>query len=301
MKPIKTVAFIGLGRIGFPVAGHIAKSGYLVRVYNRSHDKASRWCTEFGGQQAESPSSAASGADIVVLSIGGDEDVRAVVSGPDGVLKTLKADTIIVDHTTTSAALAREMSGIAERVGVDFLDAPVSGGEVGAQNGKLNVMVGGQEAALQSATEIIGKYAAAINYMGPSGSGQLTKMINQICIAATVEGLAEAIHLGRTSGLDMKKVLTVLSKGTAQSWQLENRGPTMVDGKFDFGFAVDLIRKDLGICLKEARTSGVSLPVTALVEQFYSVLQSRGMGRMDFTSLLQLLDSQPSEVDSSGS
>ena len=280
------LAFIGLGVMGFPMAGHLQKKGYQVTVYNRSEAKALAWVAEYGGAAAYTPALAAQNADVVMLCVGNDQDVRSVVYGEKGVLATMKAGAVLVDHTTASADLARELATACLNKNIGFLDAPVSGGQAGAQNGALTIMAGGSELDFAKAEPVLQSYARSCQLLGDAGSGQLAKMVNQICIAGVVQGLAEALHFANKAGLDGKAVLDVISKGAAQSWQMENRGYTMVDGKFDFGFAVDWMRKDLGITLDEARRNGAQLPVTALVDQFYAEVQSQGGGRMDTSSLI---------------
>jgi 3-hydroxyisobutyrate dehydrogenase len=281
------VAFIGLGVMGFPMAGHLARAGHDVCVYNRSPAKAQSWVADYGGRDAASPAKATEGAEFVMICVGADKDLAAVVSGPDGVLTAAGPGSVIVDHTTVSARISREFAEAAQSRGVAFLDAPVSGGQAGAQSGQLTIMVGGESEAFAKAEPILQGYAKRVGLMGPSGAGQLTKMVNQICIAGLVQGLAEALHFCQEAGLDAEQVLDVISKGAAQSWQMENRGRTMVQGKFDFGFAVDWMRKDLGLVLDQAKTLGVSLPVTALVDQFYADVQRAGGGRLDTSSLIK--------------
>jgi len=289
-----TVAFIGLGVMGFPMAGHLAAKGHQVTVYNRSPARAAAWLAKYGATHpglatAKTPREACRNAAVAFSCVGDDPDVRAVVTGADGMLAGLNAGTVIVDHTTASAELARALAKECSGLGVGFIDAPVSGGQAGAENGALTVMCGGDSAAYTKAEPIIAAYAKACRLMGQSGAGQLTKMVNQICIAGLVQGLAEAMNFGQRAGLDMETVLDVISKGAAQSWQMENRGRTMCQGKFDFGFAADWMRKDLRICLDEARTNGARLPVTALVDQFYAEVQAQGHGRWDTSSLMTLL------------
>ncbi|TMH59062.1 MAG: NAD(P)-dependent oxidoreductase [Betaproteobacteria bacterium] len=285
----KKTAFIGLGVMGFPMAGHIARAGHAVTVYNRTADKATQWTTKHGGRAAESPARAAADAELVMLCVGNDDDVRAVALGADGALSTMKAGTILVDHTTASATVAREVYAAAKARGVRFLDAPVSGGQAGAENGKLTIMVGGDADAFAQAEPVLSCYGRAVTLMGGAGSGQLTKMVNQICVAGLVQGLSEGINFGMRAGLDIEQVLDVIGKGAAQSWQMDNRGKTMAADKFDFGFAVDWMRKDLAICLAEARANGAALPVTAIVDQFYARIQARGGRRWDTSSLMRLL------------
>ena len=289
MSEGKKLAFLGLGVMGYPMAGHLARAGHEVTVFNRSPAKADAWRAEYGGKSARTPAEAAKGADIVLMCVGNDDDVRAVATGHDGALAGMAKGAVLVDHTTASAGVAREVHGAAAAKGLGFLDAPVSGGQAGAQNGKLTIMVGGDEATFARAETVLAHYARAVTLMGPSGAGQLTKMVNQICIAGLVQALAEGIDFATRAGLDPERVLDVISKGAAQSWQMENRGKTMVADKFDFGFAVDWMRKDLGICLDEARNNGATLPVTSLVDQFYGRVQQRGGGRWDTSSLIRLL------------
>jgi len=283
------VAFLGLGVMGYPMAGHLAKAGHAVTVYNRGAEKRARWVAEFGGTAAATPAAAAQGAEIVMMCVGNDDDVRAVATGAEGALAGMTAGAILVDHTTASARVAREVDAAAGARGVGFLDAPVSGGQSGAENGKLTIMVGGDAGVYARAEPVISAYARAVTLMGPSGAGQLTKMVNQICVASVVQGLAEGLAFALRAGLDAERVLEVISKGAAQSWQMENRGKTMVADKFDFGFAVDWMRKDLAICLDEARSNGAALPVTAVLDQFYGRIQARGGGRWDTSSLIRLL------------
>ncbi|MCG5258947.1 NAD(P)-dependent oxidoreductase [Cupriavidus gilardii] len=283
------VAFLGLGVMGFHMAGHLAAKGHQVTVYNRTASKAQAWVERFGGQSAATPALAARDAELVCSCVGNDDDLRAVLTGPDGAFHAAPAGCIFVDHTTASANVARELYEQANARGLHFLDAPVSGGESGAQNGVLTVMCGGDEAVFARAQPVIAAFARAVTRIGGAGAGQLAKMVNQIAIAGLLEGLSEAIAFGQRAGLDMPLVLSVISKGAAGSWQLENRGPTMVEGKFDFGFAVDWMRKDLGLCLDEARRNGATLPVTALVDQFYAELQREGGGRDDTSSLIRRL------------
>jgi 3-hydroxyisobutyrate dehydrogenase len=282
----RKLAFLGLGVMGYPMAGHLAKAGHDVTVYNRTGSKATKWVEQHGGRAAPSPADAARGADIVLMCVGNDDDVRAV---GNEALAGMNAGAILVDHTTASAGVAREMSAAARARRVDFLDAPVSGGQAGAENGKLTIMVGGDGPVFDKAEPVLAHYARAVTLMGPVGSGQLTKMVNQICIAGLVQALAEGIDFAQRAGLDPERVLDVISKGAAQSWQMENRGKTMVADKFDFGFAVDWMRKDLGICLDTARANGAALPVTAMVDQLYARVQARGGGRWDTSSLIRLL------------
>ena len=289
MSEAKKLAFLGLGVMGYPMAGHLARAGHEVTVYNRSPAKAEAWRNEYRGRTARTPAEAAKGAEIVLMCVGNDDDVRAVAAGDDGALAGMGRDGILVDHTTASALVAREVHAAAAAKGIGFLDAPVSGGQAGAQNGKLTVMVGGDAETYARAEPVLSHYARAVTLMGGPGAGQLTKMVNQICIAGLVQALAEGIDFATRAGLDPERVLDVISKGAAQSWQMENRGKTMVAGKFDFGFAVDWMRKDLAICLDEARKNGATLPVTATVDQFYGKVQQRGGGRWDTSSLIRLL------------
>ncbi len=286
----KTVAFLGLGVMGFPMAGHLAKAGHQVRVYNRTAAKAKQWLEQYDGQAFSTPAGAAEGADIVFLCVGNDEDVRQVIIGDDGCLSAMAPGSTIVDHTTTSATVAREMAEQALSKRVGFVDAPVSGGQAGAENGVLTVMCGGTPADFEKAQPAIECFARAVKLMGPVGAGQLTKMVNQICIAGLVQGLAEGIQFAEKAGIDPRAVIDVISKGAAQSWQMENRFETMIDRQFDFGFAVDWMRKDLGICLEEARNNGAQLPVTSLVDQFYADVQALGGNRWDTSSLIKRLD-----------
>jgi 3-hydroxyisobutyrate dehydrogenase len=288
MQPRK-LAFLGLGVMGYPMAGHLATAGHAVTVYNRTASRAAQWVAQHGGRSAATPAEAAAGAEFVLLCVGNDDDLRSVAAGADGALAGLAPGAIMIDHTTASAQVARELHALAAERRCSFLDAPVSGGQAGAENGKLTIMVGGEPAAFALAEPVLGHYARAVTLMGGSGSGQLTKMVNQICIAGLVQALAEGIHFATRAGLDVERVLDVIGKGAAQSWQLDQRGKTMVAGKFDFGFAVDWMRKDLGICIAEARSNGSPLPVTALVDQFYARIQALGGGRWDTSSLLVAL------------
>jgi 3-hydroxyisobutyrate dehydrogenase len=284
------VAFVGLGVMGYPMAGHLqSKGGHDVTVYNRTAAKAEKWVAQFGGKSAPSPRAAAEGQDFVMACVGNDNDLRDVMLGPDGVFAGTRKGAIVVDHTTASAEIARELYGEAKTRGFAFIDAPVSGGQAGAENGVLTVMCGGDAEPFARAEKVIAAYARACNLMGAPGSGQLAKMVNQICIAGVVQGLAEALHFAQKAELDIEKLVATISKGAAQSWQMENRYKTMVAGKFDFGFAVDWMRKDLDICLSEARRNGANLPVSALVDQFYSQVQKMGGRRWDTSSLIALL------------
>jgi 3-hydroxyisobutyrate dehydrogenase-like beta-hydroxyacid dehydrogenase len=285
----REVAFLGLGVMGFPMAGHLALAGHDVRVYNRSAEKSRAWMGEFKGSSAATPREAAAGRDIVFCCVGNDDDLRSVVLGDDGAFAGMKPGAVFVDHTTASANVARELDAEARKRGLKFVDAPVSGGQAGAQNGMLTVMCGGDADAFDTAKPVAMAFARAFTLLGASGSGQLAKMVNQIAIAGLVQGLSEAIAFGRKAGLDMKQVLEVIGKGAAQSWQMDNRGSTMIDGKFDFGFAVDWMRKDLGIALEEAKRNGARLPVTALVDQFYADVQLMGGKRWDTSSLIKRL------------
>ncbi len=285
------VAFIGLGVMGYPMAGHLkTKGGHDVTIYNRTGAKTEKWVAEFGGSAAATPKAAAEGCDFVFCCVGNDDDLRQVTLGPDGAFHGMKSGALFIDNTTASATIARELYATARESGFGFLDAPVSGGQAGAENGQLTVMVGGDSEDYARAEPVIDAYAKMIGHMGEAGAGQLTKMANQICIAGLVQGLSEAIHFGQKSGLDIEKVISVISKGAAQSWQMENRWETMNAGKFDFGFAVDWMRKDLSICLDEARKTEAHLPVTALVDQFYSEVQKMGGNRWDTSSLIARLN-----------
>ncbi len=283
------LAFLGLGVMGYPMAGHLQKGGHSVTVYNRNAEKSAKWVAAYGGAAAATPREAAQGAHIVMMCVGNDNDVRSVIYGADGALAGLGANSVLVDHTTASADVAREVDAEAKKQGRHFIDAPVSGGQAGAENGKLTIMCGGDQAAFEKVNDVLALYAKAVTLMGPSGAGQLTKMVNQICIAGLVQALSEGLAFAQKAGIDAKLVLDVISKGAAQSWQMENRGATMVDGKFDFGFAVDWMRKDLGICLDEAKRNGARLPVTALVDQFYADVQQMGGARLDTSSLIKRL------------
>ncbi|ADP70176.1 6-phosphogluconate dehydrogenase NAD-binding protein [Rhodomicrobium vannielii ATCC 17100] len=284
------VAFIGLGVMGYPMAGHISKRGHDVTVFNRTAAKAAKWVAEFGGQHAPTPAEAAKGADFVFSCVGNDNDLREVTTAPDGAYGALKPGAIFIDNTTDSADVARELHAAAKAHGAHFLDAPVSGGQAGAENGTLTVMVGGDADAFASAEPVIASFARAVKHIGPAGAGQLTKMVNQLCIAGVVQGLAEGIHFAQKAGLDVPAVIDTISKGAAQSWQMENRSKTMDAGQFDFGFAVDWMRKDLAICLDEARKNGAHLPLAALVDQFYSEVQAMGGKRWDTSSLIARLN-----------
>ena len=285
------VAFIGLGVMGYPMAGHLkAKGGHDVTVYNRTTAKAEAWVKQHGGRHALTPAEAAKDADFVFTCVGNDDDLRSVTIGENGVLSGMKPGAILDDNTTASAEVAREHAAAAEVKGCGFIDAPVSGGQAGAENGMLTVMCGGDDKTFEQARPVIDAFARMVGLMGPAGAGQLTKMVNQICIAGLVQGLAEGIHFGKKAGLDIEKVIEVISKGAAGSWQMENRHKTMAVGKYDFGFAVDWMRKDLDIVLTEARSNGATLPVTALVDQFYGEVQKLGGKRWDTSSLLARLE-----------
>ncbi len=283
------VAFVGLGVMGYPMAGHLAAKGHDVVVYNRTRAKAEAWVEQHGGRLAETPRTAALGREIVFACVGNDDDLRSVALGDRGIFAGLPEGGVFVDHTTASAEVARELAGVAAKKGLGFVDAPVSGGQAGAENGALTVMCGGQPEVFARVKPVIDAYAKACTLIGPAGSGQLAKMVNQICIAGLVQGLAEGLNFGMKAGLDLDKVVAVISKGAAQSWQMDNRAKTMRQGKFDFGFAVDWMRKDLAICLAEARKNGARLPVAALVDQFYAQVQARGGRRWDTSSLIHLL------------
>jgi len=289
--PSKKVAFLGLGVMGGPMAGHLAAAGHQVTVYNRTAAKAQAWADKHGGKTAPTPRAAAEGAEFVFTCVGNDADLRAVVAGDeDGAFAGMARGATLIDHTTASADIARELHGMAKSRGLHFVDAPVSGGEAGAINGMLTVMCGGDAAPFDAMKPVAMAFSKAVTRLGDSGSGQLAKMVNQICIAGLVQGLSEAVAFGMRAGLDMPVVLDVIGKGAAQSWQMDNRGKTMVEDKFDFGFAVDWMRKDLGLVLDEARRNGARLPATALVDQFYAELQNRGGGRWDTSSLIRLLN-----------
>ncbi len=286
MRATEKVAFIGLGVMGYPMAGHLARKGFEVTVYNRTAAKAAAWVKQYGGRRAATPAAAAKGARFVMACVGNDDDLRSVVLGPDGILAGMDKGAIFIDHTTASAGVAREIAALAAKAGLGFLDGPVSGGQSGAESGQLTVMMGGKPADFQKIEPVIAAYAKKASLIGPVGAGQLAKMVNQICIAGTVQGLAEGLLLAEAAGLDGAKVIEAISKGAAQSWQMDNRAGTMLAGKFDYGFAVDWMRKDLGICLATARQLGTSLPLTALVDQFYADVQNLGGGRFDTSSLL---------------
>ena len=292
MNESKRLAFLGLGVMGYPLAGHLAKAGHQVTVYNRSPQKAEQWLAEFGGstnRASPTPAAAAQNADIVLMCVGNDDDVRQVVTGRNGVLEGISKGGVLVDHTTASAIVAREAHAACKAKGVGFLDAPVSGGQAGAESGRLTIMVGGDADAYAKAEGVMQHYARAVTLMGGPGAGQLTKMVNQICIAGMVQALSEGIAFAQKAGLDVERVLGVIGKGAAQSWQMDNRGKTMLADQFEHGFAVDWMRKDLAICLEEARKNHSALPVTALVDQFYAKLQQQGGNRWDTSSLIRLL------------
>ena len=287
---IKKVSFIGLGVMGYPMAGHLKKNNLEVTVFNRTESKSKKWLEEFNGEKANSPGEAAKNAEIVFICVGRDEDLCEVMEGSDGILKNARANTIIVDHTTASAKIAREFNKKAKELDLSFLDAPVSGGQAGAENGKLSIMIGGEKEIFMVVEPILQSYGKTIELIGESGSGQLAKMINQICIAGLVQSLSEALAFGKKSKVDMEKVLKVISKGAAQSWQMENRYRTMLDGKFDYGFAVDWMRKDLSICFNEAKKNGASLPISEIVDKYYEEVQKHGGNRLDTSSLMTLVD-----------
>ena len=284
-------AFIGLGVMGYPMAGYLkTKGGHDVTVYNRTGAKAEKWVAEYGGSHAPTPKEAAEGADFVFACVGNDDDLRSVTTGEDGAFHGMKEGAVFVDHTTASADVARELYAAAKERGLGFVDAPISGGQAGAENGVLTVMCGGDEDVFAKAEPLIDCFARSCLLMGEAGAGQITKMVNQICIAGLLQGLSEGMNFGQKAGLDMDKVIDVISKGAAGSWQMENRGKTMVRGEFEFGFAVDWMKKDLGICLKEAKNNGARVPVTALVDQFYTQIQARGGNRWDTSSLMARLE-----------
>ncbi|KAA0089994.1 NAD(P)-dependent oxidoreductase [Paraburkholderia sp. T12-10] len=284
---IRRVAFIGLGVMGYPMAGHLAKAGFDVTVYNRTSAKAEAWVAEHGGRAARTPREAADGAELVLACVGNDDDLRSIALAPDGAFAGMARGALFADHTTASAGVARELAQAAGALGIAFIDAPVSGGQAGAQNGKLTIMCGSDDAAaFERAATVLNHYAVAVTHLGPAGAGQLTKMVNQICIAGLMQGLSEAIYFGERAGLDMPRVLDVIGKGAAASWQMDNRGRTMIEDRYDFGFAVDWMRKDLGFCLEEANRNGAPLPVTALIDQYYSDVQALGGNRFDTSSLI---------------
>ena len=292
MTPVKHVAFIGLGAMGYPMAGHLATAGHTVTVFNRTRESAQRWHDQYGGRVAATPAEAAEGQDAVMLCVGNDDDVREVTCDTDGVLHALPQGSLLIDHTTTSQALAIAMAEQASTSGVDFLDAPVSGGQIGAETGTLTIMVGADEDAHAAAEPLMACYAKSIRRMGGVGSGQLTKMVNQICIAGLLQGLSEGLHFAERAGLDVAGAVEVIAQGAAQSWQMTNRASTMIAGEFDFGFAVDWMRKDLGIAIDAAQTVGAALPVTKLVDSFYADVQGLGGHRWDTSSLIQRLRAQ---------
>ena len=283
------VAFLGLGVMGFPMAGHLAAKGHDVTVYNRTFAKAEAWTKKHKGKAAKTPREAASGQEIVFCCVGNDDDLRSVVLGPDGAFAGMGRGTIFFDNTTASADIARELHAEGKKKGIDFIDAPVSGGQAGAENGQLTVMCGGEQAPFDKAKPVADAFSKAVTLIGPPGAGQVTKMMNQMCIAGIVQGLAEALNLGQRAGLDMEKALGAISKGAAQSWQMENRWQNMIAGKFDYGFAVDWMRKDLGIALAEGKRQKAAMPLVALVDQFYQRVQARGGGRWDTSSLIEPL------------
>jgi 3-hydroxyisobutyrate dehydrogenase-like beta-hydroxyacid dehydrogenase len=285
------VAFIGLGVMGFPMAGHLVRAGFDVTVFNRTSSRAEAWAKEYSGKVASTPAGAAMGCSVVFCCVGSDDDLRSVTLGDEGALDGMSSGSVFVDHTTTSAQVARELAAHCEQSGLEFVDAPVSGGQAGAENGQLTVMMGGSEEAVQKVSSIIDCYAKMKARLGEAGSGQLAKMVNQICLAGTIQGLAEAIHFARQSGLQPEAVIEVISRGAAQSWQMDNRAKTMIADEYEFGFAVDWMRKDLGYVLAEARRIGARLPVAALVDQFYAEVQAMGGGRWDTSSLLRPLES----------
>jgi 3-hydroxyisobutyrate dehydrogenase len=291
-KIMAKVAFLGLGVMGYPMAGHLKAKGHDVTVYNRTAAKADRWVAQFGGRAARTPKEAAQGQDFVMACVGNDHDLREVMLGENGAFHGMAKGALLVDHTTASAEIARELSAEAKTRGFEFIDAPVSGGQAGAENGMLTVMCGGDAPAYARGEKIIAAYARACTLMGPPGSGQLAKMVNQICIAGLVQGLSEGLHFAKKAGLDIEKLIATISKGAAQSWQMENRYKTMTDAKFDFGFAVDWMRKDLAICLAEANRNGALLPATALIDQFYAEVQQMGGRRWDTSSLIARLEKQ---------
>ena len=287
---IKNVSFIGLGVMGYPMAGHLQNKGYNVTVYNRTTAKAEKWVEEYKGSMAKTPGEASQNSEIVFMCVGRDEDIIEVMEGEDGILSKVTEGSIIVDHTTASAEIARNYYQKLKDKKLSFLDAPVSGGQVGAENGVLSIMIGGDEKDYNTVKPVLTSYGKAVELIGPSGSGQIAKMINQICIAGLVQGLSEAMAFGKKSNVDMEKVLSVISKGAAQSWQMENRYRTMLDGKFDYGFAVDWMRKDLSICFNEADKNGANLPITKIVDKYYEEVQKNGGNRFDTSSLMTLVD-----------
>ena len=286
----KNVSFVGLGVMGYPMAGHLKKNGYNVTVFNRTETRAKKWVEEHGGNIGKTPKEACLNAEIVFMCVGRDEDIIEVMEGDNGILSSAKEGLIIVDHTTASAEIARTYFAKLQKRNVAFLDAPISGGQAGAENGALSIMIGGEENDFEVVKPVLQSYGKAIELIGPSGSGQIAKMINQICIAGLVQGLSEAMAFGKKAKVDMEKVLSVISKGAAQSWQMENRYRTMIDGKFDYGFAVDWMRKDLSICFNEAKKNGASLPITEIVDKYYEEVQKNGGNRLDTSSLMTLVD-----------
>lgn len=287
----KKIAFIGLGVMGYPMAGHLQKAGHQVTVYNRTGQKAVDWVQAYGGMRAQTPAMAAEDADLVMTCVGNDDDIRAVVAGPDGALSGMKAGAVLVDHTTASGEVARELAGLARSKDLGFVDAPVSGGQQGAEKGQLTIMCGGSQSDYDKAGEVMHCYGKAVNRMGDVGAGQMTKMVNQICVAGVLEGLAEGMAFAERAGLDLQKVIKVISQGAAGSWQMVNRHRTMIDGEYDHGFAVDWMRKDLDICLAEAENNGAELPMTEMVNNFYREVQDMGGGRWDTSSLFKRLQS----------
>ena len=287
---IKNVSFVGLGVMGYPMAGHLQKNGYNVTVFNRTVSKAKKWVEEYGGKIGKTPNEACLNAQIVFMCVGRDEDIIEVMEGSNGILSSAKGGLTIVDHTTASAEIARKYFSKLQEMNIAFLDAPVSGGQAGAENGALSIMIGGEEKDFEIIKPVLESYGKAIELIGPSGSGQIAKMINQICIAGLVQGLAEGMAFGKKANVDMEKVLSVISKGAAQSWQMVNRYRTMLDGKFDYGFAVDWMRKDLSICFNEAKKNGALLPVTEIVDKYYEEVQKNGGNRLDTSSLMTLVD-----------
>ena len=292
----RRIAFIGLGAMGFPMAGHLARAGHTVTVYNRTPARAQAWHNVYGGKIAATPAEAATGQDAVMLCVGNDDDVLAVSTSDLGALQTLPAGALLIDHTTTSESLAKSLAETARESQVRFLDAPVSGGQIGAEKGALTVMVGASEADYRAALPLIECYAKCVRHMGPQGTGQLTKMVNQICIAGLLQGLAEGLHFAERAGLDASRVTEVIAQGAAQSWQMDNRASTMIAGEFDFGFAVDWMRKDLGIVLEAARAAGIEVPVTELVDRFYADVQNMGGNRWDTSSLIQRLRARDNAI-----
>ncbi len=286
----KKVTFVGLGVMGYPMAGHLKNNNFEVTVFNRTREKSDGWVKKYQGLAETTPGKASQNSEIVFICVGRDDDLREVMEGHDGIINSVKENTIIVDHTTTSANIAKEYSNICKSRKLHFLDAPISGGQAGAENGQLSIMIGGEESPFEEVKPVLASYGKAIELIGPSGSGQLTKMINQICIAGLVQGLSEALAFGKKSNLDMEKVLKVISKGAAQSWQMENRYKTMLDGKFNFGFAVDWMRKDLSICFDESKKNGSKLPITEIIDKYYAEIQSTGGNRFDTSSLMTLVD-----------